>query len=348
VLSKHLLLSTLLLNLPLWGSADTPIPGENPLFRDIFTADPATLVDGDTVYLYTGHDEAKGDELFTMKDWLCFSSTDMRNWTAHGSIMKATDFKWASQDAWAAQVVKKGNEYYLFATVRHNDEHPGMSIGVAKATNPTGPFTDAIGKALITDDTTPSPYSWNDIDPSVLIDDDGTAWLTWGNPICYLVKLKNNMVELDGPIHRIPLPNYTEGPWLSKRKGIYYLTYAAFAHQGFSEHICYATASSPLGPWTYQGELTGQAKYSYTIHPAIVDDFKGQSYFAYHNADLTLPDGQTGAVGRRAVCIEYLTYNPDGTIQPIVQTKEGISLPPNKPSGESGKKEKRRPKKTAI
>jgi enterochelin esterase family protein len=70
------------------------------------------------------------------------------------------------------------------------------------------------------------------------------------------------------------------------------------------------------------------AKNSFTIHPAIIE-FKGQWYFFYHNAALTLPDGESGALGRRAVCLEYLYYNPDGTIKPIEQTTQGVSVPPS-------------------
>jgi hypothetical protein len=136
------------------------------------------------------------------------------------------------------------------------------------------------------------------------------------------------MTEIDGPIRRIHVPNYTEGPWLSKRGGLYYLFYAAFAHQGMSEQICYATAKTITGPWTYRGVLTGSAEGSYTIHPGVAE-FKGQSYFFYHNATLTL-NGQGGALGRRAVCAEYLSYNADGTVRPVRQTKEGISVPPER------------------
>jgi hypothetical protein len=306
-------------------------PGTNPIIKDKFTADPAPMVSGDTLYLYVGHDEAGDKDMFRMNEWLCYSSKDMQHWIDHGSIMKATDFKWAIKDAWAAQTVEKDGKYYFYATVQHNNQHSGKAIGVAVSDSPTGPFIDAKGSALITDDMTPAPYGWNDIDPTVFIDDDGTAWMSWGNPICYLVKLKSNMIELDGPIETVPLPNYTEGPWLSKHNGLYYLTYASFAHQGFGESICYATAQSIRGPWTYRGILTGQAKNSYTIHPGIAD-FKGQSYFFYHHADLTLPNGQKGALGRRAVCAEYLYYNPDGSIQPIEQTKDGISIPAKKVS----------------
>jgi len=303
----------------------------NPIIKDSFTADPAAMVYKDTVYLYTGHDEAKGGEMFTMWDWLCFSSQDMKTWTPHGPVMRVTDFKWATRDAWASQAVERNGKFYFYAAVRSGNPHPGMAIGVAVADSPTGPFVDARGSALVTDNLTPSPNGWDDIDPTVFVDDDGTAWLAWGNPNCYLARLKANMTEFDGPIQKIHVPNYTEGPWLYKHGNLYYLVYAAFAHQDMSEKICYATASKITGPWTYRGILTDAAKNSYTIHPAVLE-YRGQSYFFYHNATLTL-NGEKGALGRRAVCLEYLYYNPDGTIQPILQTVEGISVPPNPGSG---------------
>jgi beta-xylosidase len=300
--------------------------GENPILRDVFTADPAPLVYNGTVYLYVGHDEAKGEEMFTMWEWLCFSSKDMKTWTPHGPIMRVTDFKWAVRDAWASQAVERNGKFYFYAAVQHDNTHSGKAIGVAVSESPTGPFVDARGSALVTDNMTPSPNGWDDIDPTVFIDDDGTAWLCWGNPNCYLAKLKPNMIEFDGPIQKIHVPNYTEGPWLHKRGNLYYLTYAAFAHQGMWEKICYATATNITGPWTYRGIITDQAKNSYTIHPGIIE-YHGQWYFFYHNAVLTF-NGEKGAIGRRSVCLEYLYYNPDGTIQPIKQTLEGVAVPP--------------------
>lgn len=299
----------------------------NPIINNVFTADPAPMVYNDTVYLYAGHDEAKGREMFTMWDWLCFSSKDMKTWTAHGPIMRVTDFKWATRDAWASQTVPRNGKFYFYAAVQHNNTHGGKAIGVAVSDSPTGPFVNARGTALVTDDMTRSPNAWDDIDPTVLIDDDGTAWLSWSNPNCYLAKLKPNMIELDGPIQKIHVPNYTEGPWLHKRKGLYYLTYAAFAHQGMSEKICYATAANITRPWTYRGILTDQAKNSYTIHPGIVE-FHGQSYLFYHNATLTLMNGETGELGRRSVCVEYMYYNPDGTIQ-CAALSEALALNTN-------------------
>ena len=311
-------------------AAESFVADGNPIFRDTWTADPATLVVGDTLYVYTGRDDAHGSQMFNMPDWLCYSTKDMKHWTAHGAFMKPADFKWAVKDAWAAQVVEKDGKFYFYATVHHDSSHGGKAIGVAVSDSPTGPFTDVRGSALVTDQDTPSPNGWDDIDPTVLIDDDGTAWLAWGNPNCYLAKLKPNMTEIDGPIQRIHLPNYTEGPWLYKRKGLYYLFYPAFAHQGMGEKICYATAKKITGPWTYQGILTGAAKNSYTIHPGVVD-FKGQTYLFYHNATLVI-NGEGGAIGRRSVCAEYLYFNSDGTIQPIEQTEMGISVQPMRSS----------------
>jgi hypothetical protein len=77
------------------------------------------------------------------------------------------------------------------------------------------------------------------------------------------------------------------------------------------------------GPWTPQGELTGMAENSFTIHPGIVE-FNGSWYLFYHNATLTL-DGIEGAIGRRSVCVEELHYNPDGTMQFVEQTTEGVA-----------------------
>lgn len=307
--------------------AQERIAGENPLFTDAWTADPAPMVYRDTLYLYVGHDNAHGNEMFTMTDWLVYTTTDMKHWQAHGPIMKPTDFTWAVRDAWAAQVVPRNGKFYLYATVQHGPPVVGKAIGVAVSDRPTGPFRDARGTALVTDTTTPGPNGWDDIDPTVLIDDDGTAWLAWGNPNLYLAKLKPNMIEFDGPIQQIYLPNYTEGPWLHKRAGRYYLTYPCFAHQGMWEKICYGTAPSIRGPWTYRGILTDKTENSYTIHPGIIE-YRKQWYFFYHDAKLTI-NGEAGALGRRAVAAEYLFYNADGSIKPIRQTRAGVSIPPH-------------------
>lgn len=124
----------------------------NPIITDVFTAAPVVLVYKDTVYLYTGHDETKPNQGYTMRDWLVFSSKDTKTWTAHGSPLAAKDFAWAKGDAWASQVIERDGKFYWYATVQHNDRHRGKAIGVAMSDSPNGPFKDARGSALITND----------------------------------------------------------------------------------------------------------------------------------------------------------------------------------------------------
>ena len=175
------------------------VMADNPVIKEVFTADPAALVHDDTVYLYTGHDEApNNDVFFEMHDWLAFSSTDMVNWKAHGPIMKATDFKWAKGDAWASHMIEKDGKFYFFTTVRHNKEKPGFAIGVAVSDSPTGPFKDAIGHALVTNDmTTQTPNDWDDIDPAIFTEDNGDTYMFFGNLVPKYVKLTDNLTALD-------------------------------------------------------------------------------------------------------------------------------------------------------
>ncbi|WP_240775584.1 glycoside hydrolase family 43 protein [Sphingobacterium psychroaquaticum] len=288
----------------------------NPIITHKYTADPATLVHAGTVYLYAGHDIAPpGKEHYQMDEWLVFSTTDLVNWREHPSPLKATDFRWAKGDAWASQVVEKNGKFYWYATVEHSAIH-GKAIGVAVSDSPVGPFVDARGTALVTNDMTKdTEISWDDIDPTVFIDDNGQAYIFWGNTVCYYAKLKDNMTELDGPFKRVELPQFTEAPWVHKRDGWYYLSYAS----EFPEKTVYAMSRSIDGPWVYKGILNEVAGNSNTNHQAILD-YKGKTYFVYHNGSINPHGGSY----RRSVCIDELYYNPDGTIKRIVMTTEGV------------------------
>ncbi len=298
------------------GNPSQPMQINNPVIKDKYTGDPAALVYKDKVYLYAGHDEAPNDfNFYKMNEWLVYSSSDMVNWQEHPVPLKVTDFTWAKSDAWAAQVIERNGKFYWYVTVEHGTI-PGKSIGVAVADSPTGPFKDALGKALITNNmTTKTNISWDDIDPTVMIDNDGQAYLFWGNTVCHYAKLKANMVELDGPIQTISLPNFTEAPWIHKKKDWYYLSYA----YQFPEKIAYAMSKSINGPWEYKGILNEIAGNSNTNHQSIIE-FKGKDYFIYHNG-ATQPNGGSF---RRSVCIDRLYYNEDGTLKRVIMTTEGI------------------------
>lgn len=312
-----LIFTGVLINSSILAQAKTVeiIPG-NPIIKNKYTADPAAFVHGDSVYLYTGHDEGlPGKDGYIMHEWLCFSSADMVHWLEHPVPLSVKDFSWAKDDAWASQVVERNGKFYWYVATEHATI-PGKAIGVAVSDNPAGPFKDARGSALVTNNmTTATNIRWDDIDPSVLVDDDGQAYLFWGNTKCYYAKLRQNMTELDGPVNIINLPDYTEAPWIHKHNGWYYLSYAF----QFPEKISYAMSRSINGPWDFKGILNEVAGNSNTNHQAIID-FKGRSYFIYHNGSLP----PAGGSFRRSVCIDYLYYNEDGTIKRIVMTTEGV------------------------
>ncbi|MEO7529982.1 MAG: family 43 glycosylhydrolase, partial [Sediminibacterium sp.] len=134
--------------------------GQNPIFTDAFTADPAALVVGDEVFVYVGHDAASVGGWFNMPEWLCYSSKDMKNWKAHGPVLAAKDFAGANANSsWAAQVVKKGNKYYFYVTL---DGKFGHFITVAVGDRPTGPFKEVSpGKPLVIDSMTKDSHRPN-------------------------------------------------------------------------------------------------------------------------------------------------------------------------------------------
>ena len=292
---------------------------DNPIVQTIYTADPAPLVYDGRVYLYTGHDE-DNSTYFTMKEWRVYSTTDMVNWTDHGSPMSLTTFSWASANAWAGQVVNRNGKFYWYVPVT-NRSTGRMAIGVGVSNSPTGPFTDAIGRPLVEN---------NEIDPTVFIDDNGQAYLYWGNPNLWYVRLNTDMISYSGSVTQIPLTTagfgtrtgntsrptlYEEGPWVYKRNGVYYNVFAA---KCCSEFIGYSTASSPTGPWTYRGTVMPTQGSSFTNHPGIID-YAGNSYFFYHNGALPGGGGYT-----RSVAVERFTYNADGSIPTINMTTGGV------------------------
>ena len=301
---------------------------QNPFVQTWFTSDPAPMVHNGTMYVYTGHDEDNAD-FFWMQEWRVYSTNDMVNWQDHGSPLALESFSWADDRAWASQCIERDGKFYWYICA-HSRLSNGMAIGVAVSDTPTGPFRDAIGKPLFENG------SWDHIDPTVLIDDDGQAWLMWGNPQCYYLKLNRDMISYSGELGKLdmteeafggPMMNqrekgkkykdsYVEGPWLTKRKGTYQLLYAA---GGVPEHISYSTASSPTGPWKYAGEIMPLSNTnSFTNHCGVAD-YKGHSYFFYHTGKL--PNG--GGFGR-SVAVEEFKYNADGSFPTILPTEEGV------------------------
>ena len=313
---------TALLALGLALLSAAPALADNPIVQTSYTADPAPMVYDGRLYVYTSHDEdVTVNNFFTMNDWRLYSTVDMVNWTDHGSPAGYKSYSWGTGDAWAVQGVPRNGKFYLYTPINNST---GAKIGVLVGNNPWGPFTDPLGKALVSTGT-------GDIDPTVFIDDDGQAYLYWGNPNLWYVKLNTDMISYPGSPTKTNLTTagfgvrsntdrataYEEGPWFYKRGSLYYIVYPA---DGTPEKISYTTSSGPLGPWTYRGDImakeTGSGS-SFTNHPGVID-YQGHSYFFYHNA--ALPGG--GGY-KRSVCVEEFTYGSDGTIPMIKMTTAG-------------------------
>ena len=274
-----------------------------PIIQTKYTADPSPIVIGDTLYLYTSHDDDHGEN-FIMKDWLLYTTTDMVNWQDRGAVASLRDFKWYRNNngAWAQQVVERNGKYYMYCPIH------GNGIGVLVSDSPYGPFVDPIGGTLVW-----QKEHWYDIDPTVWIDDDGQAYMYWGNPNLYYVKLNEDMISYSGDIVELPhIEDYQEGPWFYKRNDKYYL---AFASTCCPEGIGYAMSDSPTGPWEYKGHIMDHTHRDRGNHPGIID-YKGKSWCFGQNYDIFRLEESRHAE-RRSVALAEMHYNEDGTIQEI-------------------------------
>ncbi len=332
--------------------------GGNPMVSTnqeyVYGGDPSVLVDGDTVYLYTGHDVSTDDEvaksIYNIPEYLCYSSTDMENWTAEGVVMSMENVSWASNatSAWASQVMKHQDpsdgqdKYYLYYCSW--DKTGKQCIGVAVSDSPTGTFTD-IGEPLVRSSVTkPNTSTFNDIDPTAWIetDDEGVEhrYLAWGNGLLFVCELNEDMVSItdinnDGKItsgntageddiilRSGELDSYTEAPWIYRRQdasGNYYGDYYLFFAHQWRECMAYATTDDLIeGKWSDTNLIMYPTATSNTNHMAVFD-FKGKTYFVYHNGSLP-----AGSGFRRTACVRELTFNEDGSIDLFEESAIGL------------------------
>jgi len=322
-----------------------PIGGFDAEGALTYGGDPSVLVDGDTVYLYTGRDTSKGSS-YVIPDYQCYSSKDLINWTYEGVVLRMKDVKWADNNsAWAGQVAMHydktagKNMYYFYYCSWDSTDRGKQSIGVAVSDSPTGTFVD-IGQAIVKGSfTTDETSDWNDIDPTVWIETDDKGeehrYLCWGNSKLYMCELNEDMVSVkdydgDGQItfgkdivSQVVPASFTEAPWIYRRqdeRGKYYGEYYLFYAYGWREHMAYATTDDLMGGrWTFGDVIMDPSVTSNTNHMAVFD-FKGKTYFIYHNGSLP-----NGSGYRRVACIEELTFYSDGAVEYIDETAIGIS-----------------------
>jgi beta-xylosidase len=296
--------------------------GQNPIIRNMYTADPSARVFNDTLYLYPSHDRDSA-KWWDMVDWHVFSTTDMKHYVDHGQAFSLKDIPWAHKYAWAPDCIERNGKYYFYYPTDQSD------IGVAVSNCPYGPFKDPLGKPLLSRDSKGVIANRDFIDPNVFIDDDGQAYLFAGQLTVNAVKLNKDMISYSGGVKIIEgTDHFFEAVWVHKYNGKYYMSYSGHIGNG-PDKIFYAMADHVLGPYTFKGEILGAVN-SGTNHHSIVE-YKGKWYLFYHTDDLALqnipptsPDRKY-VQWRRSVCVDELYYNEDGTIKPVVPTKEGVA-----------------------
>ena len=321
---------------------------QNPIIRDQFTADPTARVFNNKVYLYPSHDIPAPQLPGVRQDWFCmadyhvFSSENLTDWIDHGVILSQEQVPWGNPTAysmWAPDCVCKNGKYYFYYPNAPKAARGGFAIGVATANSPEGPFTPEA-----------EPIKGvSGIDPCVLIDDDGSAYIYWSGMGIRGAKLKDNMKELDGELQEMKMPRregmpemppmkvggkameglpdgFKEGPFAFKRNGWYYLTFPWVRGEtgegkNPTETLAYAMSKSPLGPWDFKGIIMAEHdNHCWTNHHSIME-YKGQWYIFYHRNHYSPSMDK-----RRSACIEKIGFNADGTIREVKQTLRGVGI----------------------
>jgi len=269
------------------------------------TADPHLAVLDGIWYLYPTTD---GTEGWQATSFTVYTSTNLTTWQCAGVALDLPrDLTWAAGHAWAPAIAAMDGKYYFYFSAEQN-------IGVAVADKPTGPFKDVLGRPLVAKGQFKKCQT---IDPMVFLDDDGAAYLYWGQGNCLAVRLNADRVSFDpAAVRRITPPGYNEGPFVLKRKGIYYLMWSEFDTRDPRYSVAYATSSSPLGPFTkaeknpilrQDGAVKGAGHHSAARVPGS-DDW----VIAYHR--FRIPDGNGY---NRETCLAPLRFDAEGKILPV-------------------------------
>ncbi len=267
-------------------------------------ADPHIAVFGKTYYIYPTTD---GTEGWKSTYFTCWSSKDLVNWKNEGTILDLPkDIIWAKERAWAPAIAQKNGKYYFYYSANTN-------IGVAVAGKPVGPFKDPLGKPLVVKGALKGQM----IDPMVFVDDDGAAYLYFGQGNCNMVKLNDDMISFDSASMKVIHPQgYNEGPFVFKRNGKYYLMWSEYDTRDPRYSVAYAISDSPLGPFTKAAGnpiLKGRGVVKGAGHHSVVKvPGKDEWYIVYHR--FRIPDGNGY---NRETCISPMRFDKDGNILPV-------------------------------
>ncbi|MPR37016.1 glycoside hydrolase family 43 protein [Salmonirosea aquatica] len=318
---KKILSLVLLFLLGTFAFAQTPKnTSGNPVFPGWY-ADPEGIIFDNNYWIYPTYSAPYEKQVF----FDAFSSPDLVNWTKHEHILDTTNVKWAKRAVWAPAIVQKDGKYFLFFganDIQSDKEYGG--IGVAVADNPAGPFKDHLGKPLID-----KFYNGaQPIDQFVFHDKDGQYYIIYGGwRHCNIAKLNADFTGFvpfpDGSTFKEITPeSYVEGPFMFIRDGKYYFMWSEGGWTGPNYSVAYAIADSPFGPFQRIGKILQQDPKVATgagHHSVIQVPNKDQYYIVYHRRPLGETDGN-----HRVTCIDEMSFDQDGKINPVKITKEGV------------------------
>ena len=268
-----------------------------------FTADPAIRVFGDTYYIYPTTDRPN----WNTTEFAVWSSKNLVTWKKEGVFMDLSrDLAWATNKAWAPDCIERDGKYYFYFCANHN-------IGVAIGDTPVGPFKDALGRPLIED----AKIKTFSIDPHAFIDDDGQAYLYFGNGTPTVYKLNRDMISFDGPPVEFKLKEFREGIVVFKRAGKYYFMWSIDDARSPNYRVGWGIADSPFGPVKSPEKdfivLQKNGPAVATAHHGVVNvPGTDRWYVAYHRH--AIPDGSGY---QREVCLARMEFNADGSIKPM-------------------------------
>jgi beta-xylosidase len=240
-------------------------------------ADPFIMLHDDVYYAY-GTNSDNGIEVYT--------SDDLKIWKKEPQLALNKKDSWADRWFWAPEVyyIKEKNKFFMYYSA---DEH----ICVATGDSPLGPFVQTVQKPMLEDEKC--------IDNTLFIDDDGKPYMYFdrfndGLNI-WVAELESDLetikketltkcINVSQPWEEI-WPRVNEGAFITKHKGLYYLTYSANSYESPFYGIGYATSSSPLGPWTKYDKNPILQKPDSLVgvgHSAMFTDKAGQLKIVFH------------------------------------------------------------------
>lgn len=317
----------------------------NPISPAVFCADPTAIEYEGRLYVYGTNDhqqyETVGDDgkntYESIKSFVIFSTDDMVNWTYHGKIDTEAVAPWI-MSSWAPSITSRVEEdglthFYLYFS------NNGCGVGVITATSPTGPWSDPLGKPLVSTATPGLEKCPNPFDPGVCIDDDGVGWLSFGGGkasdgtdympgVSRIVKLGDDMISFASDFAEINAPYFFEASELNYINGTYVYTYnnswekrIEWGIEGASRpsacSMSYMTTKTPLDTdsWVYRGDYfpnPGECGLDYSNNHSHLHKYKGK-YYMFHHTMLKQSKMKTRG-GFRSLCVSELPVDEENVV----------------------------------